>query len=225
MAAATRDAIRGTCRPHGGLLLAVVALLATCGPALSQVRQPGEGISAGEGAGILSDVSTNIGAGSRSMHDGALTIGETSGGPVRSGPVRDPNTRGMLSGPVSSMSRGPVYERRGSLSGGSMTEASAGTVKQDSSHPLGTRISDPLRELGPLQEQMRAKRQLAEQAALQGAMQPAVDATLEMPADLPDDLAELDVPYDEPLAADDAVQHEGGEPAVLGEDADAEFAQ
>lgn len=140
---------------------------------LAQVRQPGESLSAGDGAGLLSDVSTNVGHGSLSVHDGAQTLGETSGGSVRSaGPVSDMDTRSMLSGPVSSMSRGPVYEPR-SLSGGSITEASAGAVKHDITNPLGTRISDPLRELGPLQEQMRARRQQAEQDALQRAVEPA----------------------------------------------------
>jgi hypothetical protein len=145
------------------------------GAALGQVRNPEDALSAGDGSGPLSDVSTNVGDGSRAVHDGAQTIGETSAGSVRSaGPVSGAGSRSMLSGPVSSLSRGPMSEPRPPLSGGSMTEASAGTVKQDSSHGLGTRISDPLRELGPLQEQMRARRQQAEQAAVQAATEPAV---------------------------------------------------
>lgn len=164
--------------------IAVVAGLVLAGSLTStspaQVRQPGESLSAGDGAGPLSDVSTNVGHDSLSVHDGAQTLGETSGGSVRSGPVSDLDTRSMLSGPVSSMSKGPVYEPRPSLSGGSITEASAGAVKHDITSPLGTRISDPLRELGPLQEQMRARRQQAEQEALQRAVEPAAppaDAT------------------------------------------------
>lgn len=152
-----------------GLLLAG----SVASTALAQVRQPGETLSAGGGAGLLSDVSTNVGDGSRPVHDGAETLGETSGGPVRSGPVSDWNTRSMLSGPVSSMSQGPMYQRSPSLSGGSITEASAGAVKHDITSPLGSRISDPLRELGPLQEQMRARRQQAEQEALRRAVEPA----------------------------------------------------
>jgi hypothetical protein len=215
MTAPTRRTPGCSRRPHGWQLLAVVVSVAAACPALSQVRPPGTGLSAGEGAGILSDVSTNVGAGSRPMSDGSLTIGEASGGPVRSGPVRDPNTRGMLSGPVSSMSQGPVYQPGRSLSSGSMTEASAGTVKQDSDHPLGTRISDPLRELGPLQEQMRARRLLAEQAALSGAMQPAVDDEHALPDEavheLPADVGAAALPHEASADGDDAAWHGGEE--------------
>jgi hypothetical protein len=152
-----------------------VVLLVTCAAtAPAQVRDAEDTVSAGEGAGILSDVSTNVGHDSRPVHDGTLTIGETSSGPIRSGPVSDAQTRSMLSGPVSSISQGPMRQTRPPLSGGSMTEASAGAVKHDAASPLGERISDPLRELGPLQEQMRARRQRAEDTALAGAAEPAV---------------------------------------------------
>src|SRR4029450_373421 len=66
--------------------LSVLSILTTAlcllivGNATAQVRQPDETISAGEGAHILSDISTNVGADSRPMHDGSLTLGETSGG-------------------------------------------------------------------------------------------------------------------------------------------------
>jgi hypothetical protein len=185
----------------------VVAGLFLAGSALAQVRQPGESLSAGEGAGPLSDVSTNVGHGSRAVHDEAQTLGETSGGPVRSGPISDWNTRSMLSGPVSSMSQGPVYEPRPSLSGGSVTEASAGAVKHDVTSPLGTRISDPLRELGPLQEQMRARRQQAEQEALGRAVEPAVPPAEAIAADA----AALAAAAAQAAAADAAAADEHGD--------------
>ena len=163
------------------LLLATALGLLVGHNASAQVRQPDETISAGEGAHILSDISTNVGADSRPMHDGSLTLGETSGGPVGSGPVSEMSTRSMLSGPVSSMSQGPMRGPRVSLSGGSMTEASSGAVKHDIDSPLGARISDPLRELGSLQKEMRARREQAEQAAIAGAREPAVPPLDESP--------------------------------------------
>ena len=159
-----------------GLLVALTSLNAGRS-ALAQVQQPGEGVSAGENSGSLSDVSRPL-EDSPSVHDGAQTIGETSAGSVHSGPVRDAGTRSMVSGPVSDVSRGPMYEPRPPLSGGSVTEASAGAVKHDIDSPLGERISSPLRELGPLQQAMRERRARAEQAALEGATgaaAPAID--------------------------------------------------
>jgi hypothetical protein len=163
-------------RIRTGFVAALALATGVAGSAIAQVRQPGESLSVGDGSGPLSDVSTNVGHDGRPMHDGAQTLGESSGGPVHSGPISDWDTRSMLSGPVSSMSQGPMYRPQPSLSGGSMTEASAGAVKHDVASPLGTRISDPLHELGGLREQMRARRQQAEQDALQRAAEPALPA-------------------------------------------------
>jgi hypothetical protein len=164
-------------KPCGHLIsiVAVVAVLAAQS-ALGQVREPEDTLSAGEGADTLSDVSISVGHDSGPVREGSQTIGETSDGSVRSGPVSDANTRSMLSGPVSSISQGPISERRPSLSGGSVTEASTGAVKHDAASPLGERISEPLRELGPLQEKMRARREQAENAVIEAARQPAVAA-------------------------------------------------
>jgi len=139
------------------------------------VRQPYETLSAGEGAGTLSDVSRPVGEGSAPVGEGSETIGEASVGTMHSAPVRDPGTRGMLSGPVSEMSRGPVYQRQQPRYGDSVTEASAGAVKHDVASPLGERISQPLRELAPLQAEMRARRARAEQAALAGMTEPMAE--------------------------------------------------
>jgi hypothetical protein len=159
----------------------------------AQVRQPDETLSAGEGAGPLSDISTPLRNPSVSVHDGAQTLGESSSGSVHSGPVRDSTTRSMLSGPVSEISRGPMRQPQPSLSGGSQTEASAGAVKHDIASPLGERISQPLRELGALQQQMRERRERAALAALSDASQPMappVDALGPAPKPAPDALAQ-----------------------------------
>jgi hypothetical protein len=138
----------------------------------------------------------------------------------------------MVSGPVSDSSRGPVYEPQPSLSGGSMTEASAGAVKHDIDSPLGERISEPLRELGPLQDAMRARRTKAEQAVLADATapvaaaipdEPAADADTEPiapPVDEPGGGNELAVPEDAAPAGDEAAPMVEDEAAHPGNDAE-----
>jgi hypothetical protein len=184
------------------LLIVLLACLVLPALARAQVRQPGAALSAGEGSGTLSDVSTNVGHDSRPMHGGP-TVGESSGGPIGSDPVSDARTRSMLSGPVSSISSGPMRAPRAPLSGGSVSAASAGAVKHDSSSPLGTRISDPLRELSALQEQMRARREQAEHAALVGATEPAAPAVAELSLPL-----EIPAPEPAPPGEREAVQGE-----------------
>jgi hypothetical protein len=163
----------GLSRTAWTALLGAVVLPGVGDSALAQVRQPGQTLSVGERSGTLSDVSRPLVDDSQSVHYGAQTLGDTSGGSVRSGPVRDPYTRSMLSGSVSDASQGPMTEPRPPLTSGAVADASAGAVKQDIDSPLGQRISSPLSELGPLQQAMRERRQAAEQAVLEGATQPA----------------------------------------------------
>jgi hypothetical protein len=172
---------------RGPLRLGVACWLAVLtASASAQVRDPEDTLSAGERSGSISDVSRPLGPDSKAVHDGALTIGETSGGPVRSGPVRGPGTRSMLSGPVSESSRGPMTHERALRSGGSITEASAGAVKHDIAAPLGERISQPLRELRPLQERLRELHQHAltvpvEETAPAAEAAPVEDSMADMP--------------------------------------------
>ena len=167
--------------PSRPLLLA--ALLASA-PVLGQVRtSPGDS-AVSEHTGSIGEDSRPVGEGSRPMK-GDPTIGESSGGTfsdgrLRYGPVRESSSRGMLSGPVSSISRGPMTQPRTLRDGGSVTEASAGAVKHDIDRPLGSRISQPLRELGPLQEQLRAVRQHGDAAAVAAAAAPVAPA-MELP--------------------------------------------
>jgi hypothetical protein len=95
---------------------------------------------------------------------------------MRSGPVRDATTRGMLSGPVSSMSSGPMRGANVPRQGGSVTEASAGAVKHDIDQPLGSRISQPIRELAPLQQHLRQMREQGDAAAMAAAGAPVANA-------------------------------------------------
>jgi hypothetical protein len=79
----------------------------------------------------------------------------------------------MLSGPVSSMSSGSMRGANAPRQGGSVAEASAGAVKHDRDQPLGTRISQPVRELAPLQQQLRQVREQGNAAAIAAAGAPA----------------------------------------------------
>jgi hypothetical protein len=199
-------------------------LLATA--ASAQIRTPGAG-AVSENEGPIGEDSLTIGEVSRPVGDG-LTIGETSGGPIRSGPVSDMNTRSMLSGPMSSISRGPVSSGRPMTGGPSMTEASAGAVKHDIDMPLGERISAPLRELAPLQEQLKRLRLEGDAAAVEAAAapvsipveeEPPIESLDEVTVDEP--VNELPVEEHAPLDAEftdveilDVPAHQGEENAV-----------
>ncbi|HSP95774.1 MAG TPA: hypothetical protein VL049_00835 [Candidatus Dormibacteraeota bacterium] len=154
--------------------LILLALLCA-GPVAAQMRTPGSG-AVSEDSGPIGDDSGPVGEGSRSMHE-RYTIGESSGAQPddnrTGGPVRDRNTRSMRSGPVASMSSGPMTQPRTLPDGGSMTENSAGAVKHDIDRPLGSRISEPLRELAPLQAQLRTLREHGSEAAIAAAEAPA----------------------------------------------------
>jgi hypothetical protein len=154
--------------------LPLAILLLAC-PAAAQIRTPGNS-AVSEHSGPIGDGSGPVGEGSRSMYEG-VTIGESS---VRhsddqriGGPVRDRTTRSMRSGPVASISSGPMTQPRTLPDGGSMTQHSAGAVKHDIDQPLGSRISQPLRELAPLQAHLRELREHGNEAAIAAAQAPA----------------------------------------------------
>ncbi|MFN8641419.1 MAG: hypothetical protein U0802_07085 [Candidatus Binatia bacterium] len=153
------------------ILAALVAAL----PATAQVRTPGSS-AVSERSGPIGGDSRPVGDGSRSMRDGARTIGESSSEPSvterTGGSIRDQATRSMRSGPVSSISSGSMTQPRTLPDGGSMTQHSAGAVKHDIDRPLGSRISEPLRELAPLQAQLRALREHGAAAAVAAAAAP-----------------------------------------------------
>lgn len=205
--------------------LGVWLILSPLFPAEAQMRTPGVG-AVSEDVGPIGDPSQPVGAGSGSMH-GSGTIGESSE-PVHSGPVRDATTRSMHSGPVSSMSRGPMTQPQNAPVGGSMTEASSGAVKHDLDRPLGSRISQPLRELAPLQEQLRRLRLQGDTAAIEAAGAPPAagpeEAAPEIavptgvaPDHLPPQAAEAppeDTADEPPTAASDGGEDMDAEPAV-----------
>jgi hypothetical protein len=185
-----------------GLAVVLVTL-----PAAAQVQQPHDTQSAGEGAGPMSDVGGPMHDGSAPVH-GAPSVGESSGGPVHSRPVRDGDGRSMHSGPVSDISSGPMTEPRPPITSGAMSEASAGAVTHDIDSPLGERISQPVRELEPLRQQMRAQRERAEHAALLAQSAPAV--AVEAP---PAVHIESGTAASEPVAADEPPLAGESEPA------------
>ena len=164
--------------------LVLLALLVAV-PVRAQVRTPGSG-AVSEDSGPLGEDSGPVGEGSRGMYEGR-TIGESSGsapGDTRTGgSVRDATTRSMRSGPVTSMSSGSMTQPRTLPDAGSITENSAGAVKHDIDQPLGSRISQPIRELAPLQAQLRQIREHGSDAAVAAAQAPASAEPPPLPAD------------------------------------------
>ena len=119
-------------------------------------------------------------------------------GDVVSGPVSEISVRGAMAGP-------PV------TGGGSVGQASVGAVKKDVASPLGEMISEPLRELGPLQDQLRAIQPLRrDDASPDEAAEPAEAApdTQDTAATTPEQ-----EPAEETEAAEDT-----GEPPTLATD-------
>jgi len=199
-----------------------VALLLAV-PAAAQMRNPDETISAGENAGSLSDVSGPLHDDSAPMY-GSGTIGELSVGTVRSGPVSGFDSRSMRSGPMSDASVGPMREPRPPLASGSMTEWSSGAVKQNVADPLGTQISEPIRELRPLQKAMRAQREQAEADALTGvpaaALSPDEAAAMQQEANraAEEELQQLEPLGDEPAAETEPADAPPADAAAAGSD-------
>jgi hypothetical protein len=195
--------------------------LGIAAPAPAQLQRHSSPVS--RGSRPLSEDSANVGAASAPVHDRAPTIGESSLGPVKSGPVSDPETRSMLSGPVSEASRGPVTSRR-AMTSGSVGGLSAGAVKKDIDRPLGERISDPLTELEPLQETLRALRQ--------GRVPPEAVEERQAPQIIPGEPQAAASALEAPPAADEGAgempaggsfseRARAGGPAAAGEDLDA----
>jgi hypothetical protein len=131
---------------------AFFALALTLSAASAQVRSN----PVHQGTGPVSETSTNVGAGSGPVHESGRSVHEGSAGPLSGNAVRDAVTGDVQSGPVSDVSAGPVTTGRSVSGAGAVTDASAGAVKKDKDSPLGESISQPVRDLGPLQERLRA---------------------------------------------------------------------
>ncbi|HVO25210.1 MAG TPA: hypothetical protein VMW56_16440 [Candidatus Margulisiibacteriota bacterium] len=130
-------------------------------PALAQTRAN----PVAEDSGPLRDLSTNVGAGSGPVR-GSISKLPSTAGTLNDRSVRGSVSGDLVSGPVSDLSRGAVTSGRAVAGGGSVVAASVGAVKKDAESPLGEMISQPLRELGPLQEQLRSIQPLPRNAPL-----------------------------------------------------------
>jgi len=118
-----------------------------------------------QGSGPLSDLSTNVGAGSGPVHERGRSVSEGSLGTIGGNSVRESVTGDVGSGPVSAISVGPVTSGQPVSGSGTMSDASAGAVKKDVDSSLGEEISQPLHELGPLQARLRGVRPLPSEPA------------------------------------------------------------
>ena len=101
--------------------------------------------------------------GSRALGDGAGSVGDASRGGVRSGPlrdisrpVRDGRGTGMLSGPVSELSGGPISGGHSVYGNGAIGAGSRGAVTQDGARPMHMERPVTAGELEQLEQDLRA---------------------------------------------------------------------
>ncbi len=144
--------------------------------------------------GPLSERSTNVGAGSGPIYEPGRSVSESSAGPLSGDSVRGSATGTVISGPVSEFSSGAVTEHVPVSGGGSVETATVGSVKKDLASPLGQMTSEPVSDLRPLQEQLRAIQPLPRNAP------PVDESTTEEPA------------ADQPAAPDVTTQEIQAEP-------------
>jgi len=156
--------------------VSLVVLLGWPMIAAPQVHQNGA-LPLSDVSAPVSENSTNVGAGGGSVRDGSV-------GSMHSGSVRGSSVGSVRSGPVSEGSAGPVSGSGGLVSAPdvmSVGESSVGAVKKDLASPLGERISEPLHELGPLQEQLRQIKPLPRTATHPPAQAPQMEAAPVLP--------------------------------------------
>jgi len=137
----------------------VLLLVLAHTPSLAQVK----GRPVGEGSGPLSEMSTNLRAGSAPVSAPRRSLSEDTAGRLGGNPVRGSLQYDVRSGPVSEVSVGPVTSGR-AMTAAPVAAASVGAVTKDAGAPLGARISEPLRDLGPLQASLRALQPLPRSA-------------------------------------------------------------
>lgn len=204
------------------LMLAVLVTTVFIG-SQSSARAQLTGDPVHDRSGSLSNLSTNVGAGSAPVHERGRSVRESSRLRLGGNPVRGSVTGDLRSGPVSELSVGPVTASHPVTGGGSVTESSAGAVKKDINSPLGELISEPLTDLGPLQEQLRAvqpvprqtpmpsERLADEEAATQAVVEQAVGVLNELESPEP---PTLEQPMAESPQEPQANESEAQEPAV-----------
>jgi hypothetical protein len=136
-------------------LAMAVALLGGLVLPFQATRAQVKGKPVREGSGPVSEISTNVGAGSAPVHVRGASPRDRDPARLSGNSVRASAARDLRSGPVSEISSGPVSARRDLGRTVTVTESSTGAVKLDRAAPIGERIADPLRELGDLQEHLR----------------------------------------------------------------------
>jgi len=157
--------------------------------------------TAGLGSGPVRALSTNVGDGSGPVR-GSVGAGSLTAGPLGGKSVRGSVTGNVASGPFSDISAGAVTADNPMVGGGTVGQASAGAVKKDLDSPLGQMISAPLRDLGPLQDRLRAIQPLPRNGpSLDEAAPPAEDttdtgATTEPVTEATEPAADAEVPED-----------------------------
>jgi len=187
-------------------------------PATAQVH----GGPVSQQGGPLSGISTNVGNGSRPVHEPGRSVRDSSAGPLTSGPVRGSVTGNILSGPVSAVSSGPMTEHRPVSGGGPVSSWSAEAIADRAGAPPGEPPPEPLTDLGALQEELRAVQplpltpgaepsltepSLTEPSLTEPEPTPEQESAEEQPADSDESRSDSQVvtsPPEEPLAAPEA---------------------
>lgn len=150
-----------------------LALLVAVSNAGTQAQTAGQPV--GQGSGPVRGLSTNAGNGSGPVRG---SVGSSwNAGPLSGSPVRGSVTGDVLSGTPSDISVGPATADNPMAGGGSVGQASAGAVKKNIDSPLGEMISAPLRDLGPLQDRLRAIQPLPRDASAPDGGAPSAEDT------------------------------------------------
>jgi len=145
-----------------------------------------------DGARPLSDVSAPVSENSTNVSTGSGSVRDGSVGSMHSDSVHGSSVGSVRSGPISDFSVGPVSGSGGLVSAPdvmSVGESSVGAVKKDLASPLGERISEPLHELGTLQEQLRQIKPLPRTTTNPSAQHPRTEAMPAAPPEAPDQSA------------------------------------
>jgi hypothetical protein len=143
--------------------LCTIAALAAS-PAFPQVS----GHTVREDSGPLRELSRNVEAGSGPVYDPGRSISAGNAGPLSGNVVADSTTGDVTSGPWSDVSRGAVTAHQPVSGGGTPTDASVGAVTRDANVPLRASLPlpppEPVYDLRPLREQLRAIEPLPREA-------------------------------------------------------------
>jgi hypothetical protein len=165
---------------------ASLALLASTSTLLVRAQAQVHSGPVHQGSSSLSDVSRPVGADSGPVYESGRSVHDTGAGGLSGNAVRESVTGDVHSGPVSDVSVGAVTTGQSVGGAGAVTDAAAGAVKKDEDSPIRAGISQPLRDLVPLQEQLQAIQPLPRDTSPEDEAAAAEDAAAEAAQAIPE---------------------------------------